>query len=66
MFYTEEEMMIFSEYPEKSKEELIPILEFSIEQAKAEGDVYVPEVCGSVLRKIRQELADEGYNKGTV
>ena len=57
MFYTEEEMMIFSEYPEKSKEKLIPILEFSIEQANAEGDLYIPEVCGSVLRKIRQELA---------
>lgn len=66
MFYTEEEMLAFTEYPEKSKEELIPILEFAIEQAKAEGDIYVPEVCGSVLRKIRQELADEGYNKGTV
>lgn len=66
MFYTEEEMMIFSEYPEKSKEELIPILEFAIEDAKKQGDVYIPEVCGSVLRKIRQELADEGYNKGTV
>lgn len=57
MFYTEEEMRAFELFPEKTKEELIPILEFSIEQAKAEGDIYVPEVCGSVLRKIRQELA---------
>lgn len=50
MFYTEE-VMIFSEYPHKTEEKLIPILEFSIEQARAEGDVYISEVCSSVLRK---------------
>ena len=63
MFYTEEEMRAFELFPEKTKEELIPILEFSIEQAKADGDIYVPEVCGSVLRKIRQELAEKGASK---
>ena len=63
MFYTEEEIRSFELLPEKTKEELIPILEFSIEQAKAEGDIYVPEVCGSVLRKIRQELAEKGASK---
>ena len=60
MFYTEEEMRAFELFPEKTKEELIPILAFSIEQAKAEGDIDVPKACGSVLRTTRQELAAKG------
>lgn len=63
MFYTEEEMRVFELYPDKTKEELIPILEDSIEAAKAQGDLYVPEVCGTTLRKIRQELAEKGASQ---
>ncbi len=55
MFYSDEEKRVFELFPNKSKEELIPILEESI----AEGDFYEEEVCGSVLRKIKMELAGE-------
>ena len=44
VFYSEEEMMIFSEYPEKTEEELVLCVESSIEQAKAEGAVFTPGV----------------------
>lgn len=55
MFYSDEEKQVFELFPDKSKEELIPILEESI----AEGGYYEEEICGSVLRKIKMELAGE-------
>lgn len=53
MILKEEEQAVLDLFPEKSLEELVPILEDSIE----EGGPYTVEILRPLLEKIREEIA---------